>query len=96
LYYTKPFHTELLDLTDLAMIISEDKFNNIFFNHFYHNTLFFEYPDIIETESFHQSTMSKRCTDAIPIVSHLDIHQVRIPYYLDYGVTDDVIFLYAP
>lgn len=95
LYYTKPFHTELLDLADLSMVISQDTFNNIYFNQFYHNVLFFEHPDIIETETFQQPLMLKKTTESTSIVSHLDTFRVRIPYTIDCGVEDDVIFLYS-
>jgi hypothetical protein len=69
LYYIKPFHTEFLDLVDQSMIVSNDTFNNIYFTHFYQNTLFFKYDDIIELENFNKFFMLKKSFEDLAAVS---------------------------
>jgi hypothetical protein len=95
LYYTKPFHTELLDLTNLSLILSNDTFNNVFFTHLYHASLFFEECDIIEQENIHSLTMLKNHTDGIPIISCLNPKRIQIPITDNYSIniTDDYDFL---
>lgn len=98
LYYTKPYHTELLDLTNLSLILSNDTFNNVFFNHFYHNSLFFEYVDVIESETFQNFKMLKSHTDGISLVSCLNPKNVRLPFDEDLStvIDDSYNLLYTP
>jgi hypothetical protein len=98
LYYTKPYHTELLDLTNLSLILSNDTFNNVFFNHFYHNSLFFEYVDVIEEETFQNFTMLKNHTDGISLVSCLNPKENQIPITDDFApnIDDNYNLLYTP
>lgn len=71
LYYTKPFHTELLDLTDLSLITSNDKFNNIYFTHFYHIDLLYEASDVLELEVFNKAKVLKRAFENTPVISYI-------------------------
>lgn len=52
LYYLKPYHTEFIDLQETSIVISDDKFNYVYFNHFYHNALFDVYNDVHAVDSF--------------------------------------------
>jgi len=52
LYYLKPFHTELLDLTNSLISVSDDKFNNIYFDHIFNKTqMLFKSASVLEVDT---------------------------------------------
>jgi hypothetical protein len=68
LYYVKPYHTEFLDLEDLSMIYSNDKFNSIYFEVFYQNDMFFEHTDLVELEEhYYHGFLEHGFSDIAPI-----------------------------
>jgi hypothetical protein len=69
LYYLKPFHTDFLDLDDLSMIFSNDKFNNIYFEIFQRQGLIVTHTDLIELESLYKFGLSDIATSDIAIIS---------------------------
>jgi len=73
LYYVKPFHTEFLDLNDLSMIYSNDKFNNIYFKIFCRQGLLFVHSDYIGLEEFYYHYyLEKGFSDIAPISAKMD------------------------
>jgi len=71
LYYTKPFHTEILNYVDVSLITSQDVFNNIYFTHFYKSNLFFTQSDSIVLECFQNIVSLKPILENITLISVL-------------------------
>ncbi len=69
LYYVKPFHAEILDLTDYSLILSNDLFNSITFDNFYRTYLYSHYADVQYCEILNKAVMIRRWLDNFPVVS---------------------------
>ena len=97
LYHLKPFHTDFLDLQDLSMIVSNDKFNSFYFNHFYRSNLYFKYCDIEEVDSIYKSNMLRRATEDVYVASILSRHSFLLKVYEDEDdIYDDLVLLFNP
>ena len=78
LYYTKPFHTEILNYIDVSLITSQDVFNNIYFTHFYKSNLFFTQSDSIVLENFQNILSLKPLLENIVPISVLSRQTVKL------------------
>lgn len=95
LYYLKPFHTEFLDLVDLSFIKTNDKFNNIYFDHIFSDFLFFEQKDVIEVETLQNFNMFKKIVENIGVVSAFSGSTYLFGQIEGYEVDDDFTLLFS-
>jgi hypothetical protein len=89
LYYMKPFHTDFLDLEDLSLIFSNDKFNNIYFEIFHRQGLLMSHSDVIKLETFYKSIFLEKATSDIAIISAKMGSFLKNFYTTEYDMLDE-------
>jgi|SaaInl8_200m_RNA_FD_contig_51_845028_length_7512_multi_10_in_0_out_0_3 hypothetical protein len=96
LYYVKPFHTEFLDLNDLSMIYSNDKFNNLYFKIFCRQGLLSNHSDHISPEEFYYSLYLEKGFSDIALISAKMGSGFQDQYEDSFDLSDDFILLFTP
>ena len=94
LYYTKPFHTEILNYINVSLITSKDIFNNIYFTHFYKSNLFFTQSDSVILENFQNIISLLPILENVTPISTISKHIVNLQYDEDISLDDSYRQLY--